>query len=735
MITMPLAGCFGGDDSSDAPDEELDDWNVHFAATAADLPTCNEDTNGRLYYVEADNQFQVCKTSGWTVIDIQGADGAAGADGQDGADGAQGPAGADGQDGADGADGPQGPAGIDGSPTLIRVLTSISCETGGNTFEIGSDNNGDGVLDISEIGLTVDICNGEQGPQGIAGNNGTNGQDGVEGAVGPQGPPGVDGQNGTDGQDGADGAMGLTGPIGLTGNDGINSLISSMNEPSGVNCAAGGMKISVGFDYDNDTNLSTNEIINTMYVCDGSDGVTTTLPWNNISNIPSDLLDGDNDTTYSGNDFAISGQTCSGTGMVMSAIDATGNIICVYDQDTLYDGNDFATSDQYCLTGQFLSGINPLGKLVCSVPVDTTLSEAQVDAFVANNNYANATDVSNMQSVLDNVTTCVIGAYANCSGVNLNNIDLSNMDLTGIDFSHSDIQYVNFSNSILEFADFSGSDIDDVDFINTDMKHVVFDGATISNTNFSNAQMEYASIDGVDFYQPVFTGADLTKVDFSNIEEMTSNTYSYSSYTCSKYVSTFYYGGVYSGTLYGTFYSLKENPISFENATLTGTSFEGLELWSADFTNASGSNSNFEGTRQTSPTYSTISCYVSGRLYKSGGGHYSNAPNYLSWSGYTNANRYTYNFDPIFTDFYGRQASFEMSTLLYSADLQRADLKQANFMYASVDYANFTDAELDYSWLHFTDFENAIMTGATFTSSHWYQTIWTDGLAYNSDQS
>ena len=28
MITMPMAGCFGGDDSSDAPDEELDDWNV-----------------------------------------------------------------------------------------------------------------------------------------------------------------------------------------------------------------------------------------------------------------------------------------------------------------------------------------------------------------------------------------------------------------------------------------------------------------------------------------------------------------------------------------------------------------------------------------------------------------------------------------------------------------------------------------------------------------------------------
>ena len=62
MITMPMAGCLGGDDSSDSPNEELTDWSVYLAATAADLPTCDEDTNGRLYYVEADNQFQVCKT-------------------------------------------------------------------------------------------------------------------------------------------------------------------------------------------------------------------------------------------------------------------------------------------------------------------------------------------------------------------------------------------------------------------------------------------------------------------------------------------------------------------------------------------------------------------------------------------------------------------------------------------------------------------------------------------------
>ena len=90
MMTVSLAGCFGGDDgdsNDEAPAETLDDWQVHFASSSSDLPECNDDTNGRLYYVETDNQFQVCKTSGWQVITIQGEDGSNGVDGTDGTDG------------------------------------------------------------------------------------------------------------------------------------------------------------------------------------------------------------------------------------------------------------------------------------------------------------------------------------------------------------------------------------------------------------------------------------------------------------------------------------------------------------------------------------------------------------------------------------------------------------------------------------------------------------------------
>ena len=66
MLTVSLAGCFGGDDpvEDETSVETLDDWQVHFASSAADLPTCDSTTDGRLYYVDADSEFQVCTSSG-----------------------------------------------------------------------------------------------------------------------------------------------------------------------------------------------------------------------------------------------------------------------------------------------------------------------------------------------------------------------------------------------------------------------------------------------------------------------------------------------------------------------------------------------------------------------------------------------------------------------------------------------------------------------------------------------
>ncbi len=217
MMTVSLAGCFGGDDgdsNDETPNETLDDWQVHFAASSSDLPECNDDTNGRLYYVEADGEFQVCSTSGWEIIEISGADGVTGNDGMVGMNGG------------------------DGISTLIRVLSSTSCTTDGNTFEIGSDSNSDGILDASEVGITVDICNGSQGPEG------------------PQGPAGDAGMNGT---------------------NALNALVSSSPEASGNNCANGGTRIDVGVDDNADGVLDTTEIDQTQYVCNGGSSNNTML--------------------------------------------------------------------------------------------------------------------------------------------------------------------------------------------------------------------------------------------------------------------------------------------------------------------------------------------------------------------------------------------------------------------------------------------------------------------------
>ena len=200
--------------------------------------------------------------------------------------------GTNGVDGADGSDGIDGADGANGVSTLIRILSSTTCTTGGNSFEIGADNNGDGVLDITEVIVTVDICNGVAGPagqDGIDGNDGADGASGIDGTNGTDGQDGADGDsayqiwlnngntgseqdfldslegnsgtNGTDGVDGNDGADGTNGTDGQDGNDGAdgadgtngsaspNTMLTSISSPAAsLGCTAGGRVMMQGLD-------------------------------------------------------------------------------------------------------------------------------------------------------------------------------------------------------------------------------------------------------------------------------------------------------------------------------------------------------------------------------------------------------------------------------------------------------------------------------------------------------
>jgi cysteine-rich repeat protein len=80
---------------------------------------------------------------------------------------------------------------------------------------------------------------------------------GGQGPAGPQGPPGPQGP------------AGPQGPPGDAGAPGRSSVIEAKMEPSGANCAAGGVRITIGFDDDSDGQLGPAEIDSTTFVCNG----------------------------------------------------------------------------------------------------------------------------------------------------------------------------------------------------------------------------------------------------------------------------------------------------------------------------------------------------------------------------------------------------------------------------------------------------------------------------------
>ncbi len=74
----------GGGGSSPTKTQE---WNSFVVAAEGDLPTCSGDIIGRLYYLETTNSFKVCKSTGWTAIDVKGDAGANGTNGTNGTNG------------------------------------------------------------------------------------------------------------------------------------------------------------------------------------------------------------------------------------------------------------------------------------------------------------------------------------------------------------------------------------------------------------------------------------------------------------------------------------------------------------------------------------------------------------------------------------------------------------------------------------------------------------------------
>ena len=119
-------------------------------------------------------------------------------------------------------------------------------------------------------GCISDGVDGERGDQGPQGPPGTNGTDGIDGIDGNHGVNGTDGENGIDGQDGIDGK---------------NAMISTFDVLPGIHCENGGIGLLVGIDENGNGMLTSNEVQETTFVCNGVDGTHDSISGNSSTGL------------------------------------------------------------------------------------------------------------------------------------------------------------------------------------------------------------------------------------------------------------------------------------------------------------------------------------------------------------------------------------------------------------------------------------------------------------------
>lgn len=148
---------------------------------------------------------------------------------------------------------------------------SEACPDGGITIDQGIDSNTNGVLDPDEIYESQQVCHGASGEDGLsslirvdeitAGLECANG--GLKVSVGlDASEDGV-----LDAEEVSQSSYVCS--ISASQTDGFSSLLDMSNEPEGAECAAGGQKLTSGLDFNRNGTLDIDEVIQTKYICNG----------------------------------------------------------------------------------------------------------------------------------------------------------------------------------------------------------------------------------------------------------------------------------------------------------------------------------------------------------------------------------------------------------------------------------------------------------------------------------
>jgi len=165
-----------------------------------------------------------------------------------------------------------------GTNSLVNVVEEASganCASGGFAIHSGMDTSGDSLLQPQEITSTVYVCNGTNGSVSLVRR-----EDEPAGANCQYGGQLV--QSGLDSDDngvlddmeasssfyvcnGADGADGV---------DATENLIDVLNEPVGISCPTGGVRVLSGPDDDGDGVLDAGEVQAQRVICNGATGAT-----------------------------------------------------------------------------------------------------------------------------------------------------------------------------------------------------------------------------------------------------------------------------------------------------------------------------------------------------------------------------------------------------------------------------------------------------------------------------